>query len=108
MNPIIQYIFYPIIVGGVVATLSVTINQIVKYFNKLNKTLVTLDKSINAFILEQAQVHSDQDKRIEILNSEVQVEKGIRVKHGDDISKLFKRVGVHDTEIEVIKYKMQA
>lgn len=107
MTPLTQYVLYPIIVGGVVAILSIAIKQMVKYFNRLNSTLLTLDKSINTFILEQAQVHSDQDKRIELLNSEVQIEKGIRVKHGEDIGKIFRKIGRHSTEIEVIKSKIQ-
>ena len=99
----INYVIYPVVVLAIGGTGTFLITRLVKYFNKLDSTLVKLTEGINLLILDQTKIHAEQDARITIIEECISTAKIIREEHRKDINELFDVTENHTIEIEKLK-----
>lgn len=99
----ITYVVYPVSVAAVVGIGAFLTTRLVKYFNKLDATLVQLTEAIQLLILDQTKIHAAQDKEISLLGEGLGVVKLIQGEHRKDINELFDITDKHRTDIELLK-----
>jgi nitrate reductase gamma subunit len=99
----ITYVVYPVSVAAIVGTGAFLITRLIKYFNKLDSTLVDLTKAINLLILDQTKIHGEQDARMGVIEESISTVKVIQNEHRKDINELFDGQEVIVLEIEKLK-----
>ena len=100
---IVQYVVYPVAVLAVGGVGALVTTSIVKYFNKLNATLVELNKSIQLIILDQTKIHAEQDKSMALFQEEIHTVKIIQREHAKYIDELYDITDKHNLSIELLK-----